>query len=398
METSATLIQACERGHVSDAMRALDAKVNPNVFGLDEHENWITPVYAAATGGHTELVQSLIERKAEHTPSDTFSDETPLRSACRKGHAEVVHALLKAQALVNSADRFLRTPLFLACQEGRVDTAKVLIEFKAEIGQMDLHRSAPINPAACYGHTEVVRLLLESKASANSFEGGRTSPLSIAAVNGRSAVVELLAKFKADINVLTGNGKTALYAAASAGRTKVAELLIGLKAEMDRPRDDMRWSAAVGTTPLWIAASHCHIETLKMFIEHKANIDHTSRHGDSALVMSAYTGNESVVRVLVEFRANIYLRGDRGRTAAQWARVRGHGTIADYLENDAPFVPVTFIFSMFSRAFILLAVVLHAHSCGLCFPSLQSPAHRGLFNPACSAPTKRVQPLRLLLP
>ena len=78
------------------------------VFELNTKIEWansasdenITPLIAASSEGHLEIVKLLIDSKADISAKD--KDETSsLMAAAAKGHTDIVEALLKAGANVN---------------------------------------------------------------------------------------------------------------------------------------------------------------------------------------------------------------------------------------------------------------------------------------------------------
>ena len=97
--------------------------------------DWIaaTPLYEAASRGHTDCVQLLL---AAHAAVDlpTNTGDTPLHAACGRGHSECVQLLLAAHAAIDRPAPSGATPLLSALQARRDEVAIVLMEAHADVG------------------------------------------------------------------------------------------------------------------------------------------------------------------------------------------------------------------------------------------------------------------------
>ena len=171
-----------------------------------------TALHAAASNGHTEVVQHLLAQEGVNVnvPVDTGPNGgwTALHAAAANGHTEVVQHLL-AQEGVNANMSMTTGP---------------------NEGWTALHF------AATNGHKDLVEILLtKDDVDANKpigtgpNEGG--TALHAAASNGHTEVVQcLLAKQGVNVNVPVGTGPyegwTALHFAASRGHAKVVECFL----------------------------------------------------------------------------------------------------------------------------------------------------------------------------
>ncbi|KAG9237982.1 hypothetical protein BJ875DRAFT_480792 [Amylocarpus encephaloides] len=131
-ELSHWLLQCAGDGHLEVIQRLLDAKADVNT-PASEHGR--TALQAAAGGGHLEVVQRLLDAKADvnATPA-IFHGRTTLQAAAGGGHLEVVQRLLDAKADVNTpASEHRRTALQAATDSGHLEVAQRLIDAKADL-------------------------------------------------------------------------------------------------------------------------------------------------------------------------------------------------------------------------------------------------------------------------
>jgi ankyrin repeat protein len=87
-----------------------------------------TALQAAAEGGHLEVVQRLLEAKADVNAAGSDGGRTALQAAAGGGHLEVVQRLLEAKADVNAAagTYFGRTALEAAAEGGHLQIVALL--------------------------------------------------------------------------------------------------------------------------------------------------------------------------------------------------------------------------------------------------------------------------------
>jgi peptidoglycan/LPS O-acetylase OafA/YrhL len=94
-----------------------------------EHGN----LWAAAAEGDVEQAKSFLSADADPGAVDPKFGVTPLSAAARGGHLEVVELLIASGLDVNVRDRDGMTPLHSAAFFGRADTARVLVQNGADL-------------------------------------------------------------------------------------------------------------------------------------------------------------------------------------------------------------------------------------------------------------------------
>ncbi len=155
----------------------------------------------AVTEGQVALVKLLLETNEmeEYLKDDSYC--TSLLSAASFGHEQIVQLLVEQGAQVDSKDIQGRTPLFLAATNGHEAVVRLLLEQGTNTELKDPSYKTTLSlaliNAAQHGFESVVRLLLEHGADVDKKDSTNRTPLTTAAMNGHGATVRLLLKYNA---------------------------------------------------------------------------------------------------------------------------------------------------------------------------------------------------------
>jgi len=131
-------------------------------------------IHTAAEQGDLARVRALLEADPAPVNARDFARRTPLHHAATRGHSEVVQVLLDKGADVNAVDRWKMTPLHLAAGAARDPVAQILIAHGADVNAADDLGLTPLHLAAGNGHLSTVQLLVSEGAfvAAQDKEGG----------------------------------------------------------------------------------------------------------------------------------------------------------------------------------------------------------------------------------
>lgn len=112
------LMLACLKGHqeMVKLLLARDADVNKT--------GW-TPLHYAATGGHTQIMQWLLDEHA-YIDAESPNGTTPLMMAAQYGSAAAVQLLLDAGADANVRNQLKLSAIDFAHRSGRTDVADLI--------------------------------------------------------------------------------------------------------------------------------------------------------------------------------------------------------------------------------------------------------------------------------
>ncbi|XP_055354606.1 serine/threonine-protein phosphatase 6 regulatory ankyrin repeat subunit B-like [Paramacrobiotus metropolitanus] len=249
-------IIAAKNGCTAVIEELLSFDKNAVINSLDADGN--TVFQLSATGGHTELLQLLMD----HGITDTSENTDGLNAfslAAKNGHLDAMAILYQAFSPQATSIKNGYNALHLAAYWGQTNIMSELLpvvpagtrssvpaskttigtETGAEAGLTALH-------LACRaGQDEVVRMLLNYPGAEIDAvaEGSGYCPLHMAAINGHvNVVVLLLTRSGIDLDVKDKKGQTPLMLASLNGRLEMATLLISQGAHLDVSNDD-GWTA-----------------------------------------------------------------------------------------------------------------------------------------------------------
>ncbi|KAL5332362.1 ankyrin repeat-containing domain protein [Aspergillus crustosus] len=287
----------------------------------------LSPLDAAAAGGHVKLVEILLRNGADANKGGG-AHGTPLRIATSEGHKDIINLLLDHGADVNAVGGYFGCALGQACYEGHDEIIRLLLSRGADpnIPLGGRYQETILQVAAATGREEIVQLLLDNGADINGRGDANDTALFTASYIGHERIVQLLLSNGADPSVIaTGRRvKTALHAAAWEGYEKIVEMLLDTGAEIDGQPEG-------NPTALYnaITANKSGIVELLLTRGADPNIINNRGH-ETALHAAACNGNEEIVELLLASGADINARCDRG-DVLQLATSQGHQAVVEAL-------------------------------------------------------------------
>ena len=134
---------------------------------------------------------------------------------------------------------------------------------------------------------------------------------------------------------------TPLIIAAHNGHLNSVKILLSYKADIeDRGTVKIENDVIEGSTPLWAAAASGHLDVVKLLIEQNVDVDGRVSAGGTPLKAAAYVGYLDIVRCLVESGADVNARNNYEGHPLHSACYRGHLSVATYLINKGAFTDV----------------------------------------------------------
>jgi ankyrin repeat protein len=137
----------------------------------------------------------------------------------------------------------------------------------------------------------------------------------------------LLASDPELVNSFAGDGWTPLHLGAGFGTSAAVETLLAAGAQVDavskNPQQNQPLHAAL--------ALGKNAETIKLLLEHGAPANAAQAGGFTPLFSAAIANRRDLVETLLAFGADPHHSSDFGKTAADFARERGHAEMANWL-------------------------------------------------------------------
>lgn len=346
-----TPLMNCARTGATEAVAAMLA-AGANVNAAESNYNQTALMWAAAAG-HADITGMLIDRGADISAKTKATADklphsctvcswkpsvggfTPLLFAARSGDVATVRLILDAGADPNEGTTEHGNALVIAGASGHVDLALHLLAAGGDPNSADesgltaLHHAVggglslmdgviydPVYRIRPANSTELARALLEAGADVNAqiakeslrgpdgtpFSMAGATPLLLAATSADIAMLDLLRELGADPGINTNAGITPLMAAAQAACTGTCAFQEG---------------GNVADKDAVARAFRAVTNVLEMGVD----VNATSKAGQTAMHIAAFTGSDSVVRLLAEHGAEVNVVDANGETP--WTMASG---------------------------------------------------------------------------
>ena len=225
-----------------------------------------------------------------------------------------------------------------ACNDAR--TVRQLVQAGADVTASDSRGITPLH-RSCESKIEAkqkVEYLLSCDASLISAQTNDiNTPLHRAALRGNDTVISVLIQHGAEVNKRGPGGRTALHHACQNGHVACIHELIKHGADVEAKDSDNE------ATPLQLAAGFNHPDCVKVLLDnYSASINAITKFGRTALRDAAMNGNLGVVKLLTSYsQCDVNTKSNSDKTAADWARDKGHKDVVDYLTSVSSVTAVT---------------------------------------------------------
>jgi ankyrin repeat protein len=179
--------------------------------------------------------------------------------------------------------------------------------------------------AAKFDDASEVKSLLKKGVNPNTVDASGNPMLFLAVKDKSSNVIDVLLGDKnIDVDLSTKNGETPLMMASIDGNLPLVKILVlGHKAQLDH----------IGWTPLHYACAKGHLEVAQFLIANGATVDSMSLGNTTPLMMAVQSGNEQLVKLLLDKGADLQLRNSQGLTAIDIADIYDKPWISDGLRS-----------------------------------------------------------------
>lgn len=179
--------------------------------------------------------------------------------------------------------------------------------------------------AAKFDDVSEVQSLLKAGISPNTLDS-KGNPMLIVAIRDKSKKVTdlLLANPATNVNFANKSGENALMMAAFDGDLPTVKMLVlDKKASVNKQ----------GWAPIHYAATNGHLQIVEFLMAHGARVNAFSPSETTPLMMAIGSGNEQLIKYLLDNGADLSLRNHEGYTAIDIAQLFGKDDIRDGLKS-----------------------------------------------------------------
>jgi len=219
-----------------------------------------------------------------------------------------------------------------AAKRGDRDALRTALARRVDVNAPEADGTTALHWAVRADDAESVAMLLGAGANANAANRYGITPLWLASTNGNAAVIESLIKAGAAVDTALPSGETALLVATRSGSPAAVRTLLARGANANVKE------SAYGQTPLMLAAAENHPEVCRLLIQSGARLNEAStvvepqklflsqsyRGGFTPLHYAARQGAIETGRVLLEARADLNAREPDGISPLVLALFNGH--------------------------------------------------------------------------
>jgi len=330
------LFCAAKEGRTEIVNYLLEHRANPCV----QNHYGVSALWIPAQKGMFDVVELLLNAGAETevAPYGNLADElnitgwTPLYAAMKSRKFDVVKLLLSREADPNARTKLGSTPFLLASEICDLDIIEACVNAGADLDfapsgpdadNLNITGQTALFMATLKDRIDVVKFLIDKGAQVNVQNRYGVSPLLLCAESGNFELVQALVQAGADVNITPKGelaeenflaGQTPLFGAAKKGHVEICEYLIDHGA-------DVNTTTMTGATPLYTATEEGHFEVVDLLIRKGADVNRSPQgqiardlhiENQTPLLIACMRNHEVIIRHLIESGANVNVTSERG--------------------------------------------------------------------------------------
>lgn len=267
-------------------------------------------------GGHVSVAAAARHEESIDTtrPGALYVGWPPLLIAAAHDDAAEIRRQIAAGTSADIATARGETALLVAVDSRAVNAARALLELGANPRHHDAAGSGALERAVRSGNSALLSALIERAAPASN---EASALLAIAVQRSDAAAAQLLLAHGAKVAEPDADGMRPLARAARLGDVDMIKLLIDRGAPAAA-------TDALGRSALWYAAGSRVLPAVEVLLALKVPVADADREGETVLLAAIRSGDEAIVRRLIQAGAKVDENRGRGaplRVAAELGNV-----------------------------------------------------------------------------
>eukprot|EP00958_Prasinococcus_capsulatus_P029609 scaffold7563_cov578-Prasinococcus_capsulatus_cf.AAC.1 len=271
-----------------------------------EHKR--TALLEAVRAGQLSAAEFLMNRSEYKANLSNSLGVTPLAEAIMEDNATAVKHLIACGEDVNHENQLRKTPLIIACELGQLACADALVRNGAGLNAETSSGLFPLLAAAEASNVECMEALIRSGANVEHTNKNGVTVLSWACRNEKTSLVEALLHLGASPHTGRDFAQEPLPCAIRVQHVPTIGVLLALSGlEMDR-------EGSTGDTALLTAIDSGNDDILKLVLERGANPNYENAKEVTPLMHAALRGRLATIEVLLQFGADLNYETRSGST------------------------------------------------------------------------------------
>ena len=287
------------------------------------------PLFIAADQKNMKTISLLLKLGAN--PNQKYMLNSLLHKAISNNNLVLARTLLNGRADVNIKNYNKQTPIEIAIHKVKPDMAILLLNHHADARVLANHsKDSLLHIAVREKKPQLIYRLIEAGAPVNAKNKGKETAILMAVRDSQLAVTRALLAAGANPNIKDRYNKTPLQIALTKKNIAFSEALINARANVNN-------IDASGNSPLHIATQQVNIPLLKMLLKAGAKPNYERKYGDrTALQVAISKADVNMMRLLLNAKADVDIRGDYRQTALQQAVNKKHLVMVNLLLKYRP--------------------------------------------------------------
>ncbi|KAK7933560.1 hypothetical protein WMY93_004456 [Mugilogobius chulae] len=221
-----------------------------------------------------------------------------------------------------------RTALHFAVARKNKEAVQLLLQRRVKVDPKDKHGVTPIHLAAWFGSLDILKLLVKAGAEQKIENEDGLNILHCAAINNHTDIVEYIVNdlIMKELDKEDRLGQRPFSLAAKHGCMDMLEMLKTSSYNMDTMEPNKR-----GDTPLHLAASNGHGDTVQLLLLSFDTRNEVNKDGETALYQAAENGHEECVKTLLESDCDLNIVTNDKRSALHTVAEKGDSSLVQLL-------------------------------------------------------------------